>query len=400
MVVDIKNLIKGLSREYYEEIVNIRRHFHTHPELAFEEYKTAKYICNKLTEWQIPFRDKIAKTGIVAEIKGKEKGRLIALRADMDALPLVEKNNVPYKSTNEGKMHACGHDAHMASLLGAAKILNQIKDRLPGSVRLIFQPSEESYPGGAIKMIEAGVLKDPVPVAILGQHVFPELEVGKIGMRSGKYMASTDEIHITVKGKGGHAALPQHCIDPILAGANIITSLQQIVSRNARPDLPTVVSFGRFSGEGRTNIIPDEVKLEGIVRTFDEDWRKQIHQRIRDISWSVAKASHAEAEVFVDPGYPYLYNDPDLTETSRKFAKDYLGEDNVEELDVRMTAEDFAYFAREIPACFYRLGIANKAKNITSNLHSATFDIDESSLETGMGTMAWLTFKHLTNYQE
>lgn len=387
----LKEKIKSLSGEYLEEVITIRRHFHRYPELSFKEFETASYICAKLDEYGIAYEDKVAKTGIVALITGaRPGGKTVALRADMDALPLVEKNEIEYRSLSDGVMHACGHDAHMACLLGAAKILHELRNSFAGSVKLIFQPSEESYPGGAKVMIEEGVLDNPAPQVILGQHVFPELDAGKIGMRAGKYMASTDEVFITVKGKGGHAAIPDQFTDPVLIASHIVIALQQIVSRKAKPIIPTVVSFGKIASDGKTNIIPDEVKLEGIIRTFDEDWRKEIKKQIKKIACGLAESMGGSCEVFIDKGYPAVVNDEMLTRRSWNNAVEYLGAERVEELEMRMTAEDFAYFAQKVPACFFRLGTRNQAKGITSNLHSATFDIDESSLETGMGIMAWL----------
>ncbi len=386
----LKDKIKALASSYAGEVIEIRRHLHRHPELSFREFDTARFIAGKLSEYGITYQDKVAGTGIVGLISGKgPSGRVVALRADMDALPIQEKNEAAYRSLNDGVMHACGHDAHMACLLGAAKILQEISDDFGGTVKLIFQPSEESYPGGAKVMIDEGVLKNPEPEVIFGQHVFPEMETGRIGMRPGKYMASTDEVFITVKGRGGHAAIPDKVIDPVLIASHIVVALQQIVSRRSSPVMPTVVSFGKIWSEGRTNIIPDEVKLEGIIRTFDEDWRREIKEQIKTIACGLAESMGGSCEVFIDQGYPALVNDVDLTRRTWQHATDYLGSSYVESLEMRMTAEDFSYYAREIPACFFRLGTRNEKMGITSNLHAATFDIDERSLETGMGIMAW-----------
>jgi amidohydrolase len=387
---DLKEMIKSLSGDFLDEVVAIRRHFHRNPELSFKEVETASFICSKLDEYGISYQDKVAKTGIVAIIKGNAEGKTVALRADMDALPILELNDTIYRSENEGVMHACGHDAHMACLLGAAKILNELRKDFSGTVKLIFQPSEESYPGGAKVMIEEGVLENPTPEVIIGQHVFPELQAGKIGMRAGRYMASTDEVFLTVKGKGGHAAIPDQVIDPVLIASHIVVALQQIASRKSKPVMPTMLSFGRISGEGKTNIIPDEVKLEGIIRTFDEAWRAEIKKQIEKIACGIAESMGGSCEIFIDQGYPAVINDEALTQRSRANAIDYLGADGVEELEMRMTAEDFSYYARVVPGCFFRLGTRNEEKGIVSNLHSASFDIDESSLETGMGIMAWL----------
>ena len=388
--------IQKLAEQYHGEVIALRRQIHSNPELAFEEHETAALVSAFLQEQGIDHTTGIAKTGVVGVVKGRNPdSRVIALRADMDALPILEKNEVDYKSRNEGKMHACGHDVHTSSLLGAARILHTLRDRFEGSVKLIFQPSEEKYPGGAKVMIAEGVLENPKPSAILGQHVFPELDAGKVGMKSGKYMASTDEIFITVKGKGGHGAIPHKNIDPVLIASHLVVALQQVVSRNSDPAMPTVLSFGKFIAEGQTNIIPDEVKLEGIMRTFDETWRAEMKKRITALSKELAASMGGRCEVHIDTGYPFLVNDAQTTGRARKHAIEYLGEENVVELDLRTTAEDFAYFSQVIPGCFYRLGTRNEQAGITSNLHTATFDVDEESLKTGMGLMAWLAISEL-----
>jgi amidohydrolase len=387
--------IKQLSKQLLPEIVSVRRQIHSNPELAFEEHKTAATIASVLDKYGIEYEKGIAKTGVVALIKGKPGGKTIALRADMDALPVKELNDVEYKSKSDGVMHACGHDVHTASLLGAAIILQKLRNEFSGTVKLIFQPSEEKYPGGAKVMIEEGVLENPKPDIIFGQHVYPDIEAGKVGMKSGNYMASTDEIFLTVKGRGGHGALPHKNIDPVLIASHIIIALQQIVSRNARPDLPTVISFGRVIADGQTNVIPDEVKIEGIMRTFDEEWRAEIKNKITKMAKGIAGSMGGECEVFIDQGYPVLINNDKVTEDARKYAIEYLGKENVLDLELRTTAEDFAYFTQKVPGCFYRLGVRNEQKGITSNLHTATFDVDESSLETGMGLMAWMTVREM-----
>ncbi len=394
--MELKERIRELSRTYLEDVVFHRRHFHALPELALQEHKTAAYIASRLTDMGISFTEGVAQTGLVAIIEGrKDSDAVVALRADMDALPITEANRVEYKSSVPGVMHACGHDAHMASLLGTAKILQELRNEWSGKVKLIFQPSEEKYPGGASMMIAEGALENPKPNVMFGQHVFPGLPAGKIGVRSGRYMASTDEIYITVKGKGGHAATPHLNVDPIVIAANVILGLQTIVSRNARPTVPTVLSFGRITGLGQTNIIPDEVHLSGTIRTFDEEWRAQVHLRIRETAVFISQGMGGDCEVFIDKGYPFLVNDVELTERFRDQAAAYLGPEHVEELDLAMTAEDFAYYSQRVPSCFYRLGIRNVEKGLTSNLHTSTFDIDEQALETGMGLMAWIAIQNL-----
>ncbi len=395
-MTSIKYQIEVLSKSFFEEVVAIRRHFHRNPELSCEEYLTAEFICNKLDEYGIPYQSGVAETGVVGLIEGTNASRgCIALRADMDALPITEENEVAYQSATPGKMHACGHDVHMACLLGAAKILNTLKDQFEGTVKLFFQPSEESYPGGAIRMIGEGVMNNPAPRYVIAQHVINTLDSGNVGMRAGAYMASTDEIFITVRGKGGHAATPSQVIDPILIASHIIVALQQIVSRNADPVVPTVLSFGRIVGNGRTNVIPDEVQIEGTVRTYNEAWRKDVHRRVEQIATSLASGMGGACEVRIASGYPYLYNDPVLTDKLYHLASEYLGGEHVKELEQRMTAEDFAYFAREVPSNLFRLGIANEEKGIGSNLHTATFDVDEKCLETGMGVLAFFAVEML-----
>ena len=387
--------IKQLADEYLLEAIENRRYLHSIPELAFEEYKTAAYVVKKLTEMGVSFTQGVAKTGIVAIINPEKANiKTIAFRSDMDALALHENCDAEYKSTHQGIMHACGHDIHMASLLGVTKILKTLSAKLNGAVKIIFQPSEEKYPGGASVMIKEGVLENPTPANIIGQHVLPTLEAGKIGLKPGKYMASTDEVFITVQGKGGHAATPELNVDPVLMSAHIIIALQQVVSRFANPSIPTVLSFGKVSANGRTNIIPDSVYIEGTFRTYSEEWRAEAHKKIAQVAQKIAESMGGSAEVFIDKGYPYLVNDVELTRNIRSYAIDFLGAENVVDLGLRMTAEDFAYYSQILPGCFYRLGSGFTNKPIT-NLHSSTFDVDESCLKTGMGFMAWIAFKEL-----
>ncbi|MFK7952146.1 MAG: M20 family metallopeptidase [Ekhidna sp.] len=389
--------IKSLSEEYFEEILEIRRHIHAHPELSFEEYKTADFIERKLADFGIENVKRIAKTGVTFCLEGKEKGKTIALRADIDALPITEINQVAYKSQNEGVMHACGHDVHTSNLLGVAKIIHQLKGEFSGTVKFIFQPGEEKSPGGASILIKEGILKNPEPEKIIGQHVMPLIPEGKVGFRKGKYMASADEIYLTIKGKGGHAAMPENFIDPIAISSQIIVALQQVVSRMANPKTPSVLSFGKIEGGNINNVIPNEVKIDGTFRTFDETWRKEAHQKIRDISTGIASSMGATCEVNIASGYPFLVNDEDFTQSNIDAAKDYMGEENVEELDLWMAGEDFAFYSHEIPGCFYRLGTRNETEGITSGVHTPTFNIDENALKTGMGLMAYLTIAELNN---
>ena len=396
MAMDLLKLIKQQASEMLSELVAIRHHLHMYPELSMQEKETSAYIQAKLSEYGIPFTAGMAVHGVVGLIEGKNPTKqVVALRADMDALPILEQNQVDYCSTNSGVMHACGHDVHMTSLLGAAKILNTLKDQFEGTIKLIFQPSEERFPGGASIMIKEGVLENPAPDKMFGQHVLPTLQAGKVGFRSGKYMASADEVYLTVKGKGGHGATPELIVDPVVIAAHILVALQQIVSRNAPPQLPALLSFGRFIAEGQTNIIPNEVKLDGTFRTFDETWRAEAHLKITNIAQSIARGMGGDCEVFIDKGYPFLVNDETLTKNAKQYAIEYMGSENVVDLDIRMAAEDFAYYSQIIPSCFYRLGTRNESKGIIHNLHTPLFDIDETSLETGAGLMAWMAVSAL-----
>lgn len=396
--MDLLNRIKQQAAALLPELIDIRRHLHRHPELSMHEARTSNFIQLRLIEMGVPFETGMAKHGVVGLIKGKNPGsRTIALRADMDALPITEQNETAYCSENPGVMHACGHDVHMTSLLGASAILNELKDEFEGTIKLIFQPSEEKFPGGASMMIAEGVLENPRPEKMFGQHVLPTLEAGKVGFKAGKYMASTDEVYLTVKGRGGHGATPELNVDPVLIAAHILVALQQIVSRNAPPQLPAVLSFGRFIADGQTNIIPNEVKLDGTLRTFDENWRAEAHMKITHMAQSIAESMGGSCDVFIDKGYPFLVNDAEVTEKARLAAIEYLGAEQVVDLDLRMTAEDFAYYSQQLPVCFYRLGVRNEEKGIVHNLHTTRFDVDESSLETGAGLMAWLAVKALEN---
>ena len=394
---DIKAAIQQLAATYANEIVLIRRHLHTNPELSFQEHNTAQFIKEKVQEYGLnPIS--MANTGVVVLIAGKNpEKRTVALRGDIDALPILEQNEVPYKSQNEGVMHACGHDVHTASLLGSARILSELRDQFEGTIKLIFQPGEELIPGGASIMIKEGVLQNPAPAAIFGQHVFPHLPAGKVGVRSGMYMASADELYITVKGKGGHGAMPEINIDPVLISAHLIVALQQIVSRAASPKVPTVLSFGKVIAQGATNIIPNEVKIEGTFRTMNEVWRAQAHEKMKKMAELLAESMGGTCEFEIRKGYPYLENNPELTQRMQSAAQEYLGAENVVDLDLWMAAEDFAYYTQKVDACFYRLGTRNESRGITSSVHTPTFDIDEDALETGMGLMAWLAIRELDN---
>jgi amidohydrolase len=388
--------IKALARDIAGDVVGMRRYIHAHPEMSFEEHNTAQYIADALRKLGLEVQEGIAGTGVVALVHGRDAGqKTVALRADIDALPIVEQNDVPYKSTNRGVMHACGHDVHTASLLGTAIILTRLKDHFSGSVKLIFQPGEEKAPGGASLMIREGVLENPKPSSIFGQHVMTQIPAGKVGFREGLYMASADELYLTVRGSGGHAAMPDKNVDPIIIASTILVTLQQIVSRQANPTTPTVLSFGRIVGEGATNVIPDEVKIEGTFRTLDERWRREALEKMKKAAESIAEGLGARCDFNIVHGYPFLHNHEGLTRRARQYAEEYMGAENVVDLDVWMAAEDFSYYSQEMDACFYRLGVRNDEKGIVSGVHTPTFNIDEHALEIGPGLMAWLALRTL-----
>ena len=386
----MKEKIKSLAAAYAEEFIAVRRHLHAHPELSYEEYETSAFIQQQLKAYNIPFTI-MATTGVVGIIEGRNPtSKVIALRADMDALPIVEENDVAYVSTKTGVMHACGHDVHTTCLLGAAKILSQTKDEWDGTIKLIFQPGEEKNPGGASYMIRDGVLENPAPQKIFALHVHPGMEVGTFSFRGGMVMASADEIYISIKAKGGHAAAPQFTADTILIASHLIISLQQIVSRNNNPFNPSVLSITSFQGGNTTNVIPSEVKLMGTFRAMDEEWRLKAHELIKKQTIELVAAMGAEASIHIDVGYPFVLNNEALCAAAHKNAALFAGDQQVSETELRMGAEDFAYYSHKIPACFFRLGAGNKAKGISSGVHTPTFDIDEAAIEQGMGMMAWL----------
>lgn len=393
----MKQKIQELAAKIYTDVVGYRQHIHANPELSFYEFQTSAFIKDKLTAWGIEFTE-MANTGVVGLIKGAiPSDQVIALRADMDALPIQEANDKPYRSKNEGVMHACGHDVHSSSLLGTAYILNELKSEFAGTIKLVFQPAEELLPGGASIMIKEGVLENPKPQAMVGQHVMPLIETGKVGFRSGIYMASTDELYVTVTGKGGHGAQPHQNIDPVLITAHIIVALQQIVSRNADPRLPSVLSFGKVNANGATNIIPNEVKLEGTFRTLNEEWRNEAHKLMKKMAEGIAESMGGSCDFDIHRGYPFLINEEKLTANARQFSEDYLGKENVIDLDIWMAAEDFAYYSQVTNACFYRLGTGNAAKGTTYSVHTPNFDIDEDALRTSTGLMAYIALKQLGN---
>ena len=394
MSIDLK--IKQLAKDYAAEVVANRRYLHINPELSFQEYNTAKFVAQKLKDIGLNPQEGIANTGVVAIIEGRNpSSKVIGLRADMDALPIFEKNDVPYKSQNEGVMHACGHDAHTSSLLGTAKILHQLREDFEGTIKLIFQPAEEKAPGGASIMIKEGVLENPSLTSMLGQHVAPNIPVGKIGFREGMYMASTDEIYMTIKGKGGHGAMPDQLIDPVLIASHVIVSLQQIISRNRKPANPSVLSFGRFIADGVTNVIPNEVTIQGTFRCMDEEWREDGLRRMKKMAEGITEAMGGVCEFEIVKGYPFLKNHPELTRRIKAEATTFMGQENVIDLDLWMAGEDFAFYSQVVDSCFYRLGTRNEARGIISGVHTPTFDIDEAALEIGPGLMSWLAIREL-----
>ncbi len=393
----LKETIKQLAEQVKDTVIEKRRHLHANPELSFHEYKTAAFVKQQLDQLGIPWQP-MAETGVVGLIQGeKTSDKVIALRADMDALPITEANTVDYASQHAGVMHACGHDAHTASLLGTAGILQSIKKQFGGTIKLIFQPGEEKLPGGASLMIRDGVLKNPTPQAVFAQHVMPSLPCGKIALRPGKHMASMDEIIITIRGKGGHGAQPHQNTDPVLIASHIIVALQQLVSRMANPSMPTVLSIGKVIANGAVNIIPDEVYMEGTFRTFDETWRAEAHAQIKKVATGLAKSMGGQCDIAINRGYPFLINDEKVAAQVKGLAEEYLGKQNVEEADAWMAAEDFAYYSQQAGSCFYLLGVGNHEKGITSALHTPTFNIDENALSISTGLMAWIAIKQLGN---
>jgi amidohydrolase len=396
--MDIKNHIKQRAVELLPELIRVRRHIHENPELSFQEHETAAFVEGELRALGLEPK-RLANTGVVAVIEGRNPSKkVVGLRADMDALPIVEVNDGrTYRSKKEGVMHACGHDVHTTSLLGAAKLLTELKDQFEGSVKLVFQPGEEKLPGGASLMIADGVLENPHVDVMIGQHVMPGIVTGKTGFRPGLYMASTDEIYIKVTGKGGHGAMPHFNIDPVLISAHLIVALQQVVSRVANPAIPSVLSFGKVVAAGATNVIPNEVLIEGTFRTLDESWRSQAHEKMTQIAKGLVEGMGGQIDIDIRKGYPFLKNHEDLTQRLQSEAKDFLGDAQVEDLGIWMAAEDFSYFSQAVPSCFYRLGTKNEAKNTGFSAHHPSFDVDEDALEQGCGLLAYLAIKELGN---
>ena len=377
------------------DLIEIRRHFHKHPELSFKEYETTEHIIKILQSWNVKNYTKPLETGIIGELDGGiSNTKVVALRADIDALPIIEENEVSYKSNNEGVMHACGHDVHTTCLLGAIKILEHFKKDWGGKVKYIFQPGEERNPGGASLILKSNALENPRPESIFGLHVHPDLEIGKVGYRKGKCMASADEIHIKIKGKGGHAAAPHKTSDTILVAAQLIVQLQSIISRNNDPFNPSVLSICSIQGGHTTNVIPNEVVLMGTFRAMDETWRRKAHQLIQNHCDSFAQSMNVKVELMIDIGYPMVYNEPQLTEKASQWLIDLFGAERVIENERRMGGEDFGFYTQKMNGCFLRLGTRNEEKKLVSGVHTSTFDIDEKALSIGSAMMAWMAIQH------
>jgi amidohydrolase len=393
---EIKQLILQKSAELKEEVIQLRRHFHRHPELSYQEAETADYICEWLEQNGIEYKNKIAGTGIIAKITGNARGcKVIAVRAEMDALPVTERKKSDYSSLNPGKMHACGHDAHMAMLMGTIRLLNDMRNEFGGTILLIFQPGEEKSPGGARLVIESGELNDPKPDIVIAQHILPELETGKVGYRSGRYMASCDEIYITVNGKGGHAALPALTTDQIYIASNLIVRLKDSMKeRQAVKNIPTVLGIGRISGEGATNVIPENVYISGTFRTFDEKWRSEGLDLVKSVSAATSSEFGVNIDVKIVEGYPVLVNDANLTSRAIKLSEELLGNDRIEQYDTRMSSDDFSFYSAVAPSLYYRCGIKKKDSEMLK-LHTPDFDIDEDGMETGVSNLSWLVYNFL-----
>lgn len=383
----MKEKIAALADKYFSRVVELRRHLHANPELSWNENNTAALVAEELRKLGFEVQTGIAKTGVVGLLRGNNPdSKCIALRADMDALPITEQSDKLYCSTNPGVMHACGHDVHTSNLLGAAMILAELKNDIEGTYKFIFQPSEEKIPSGADAIIKEGVLENPKVDKIFGLHVTPELEAGKIGFCAGHFMASSDEIYLTVHGKGGHAAKPEKLVNPLLIASQILLATQYITNL----DTPIVLSFGKIEGKGATNVVPNVVEIAGTLRCFDERLRAKMHEDITALIQNSAIQHGGTCEVSILKGYPVLVNDIDTTDAAKAAAQQYMSADKVIDMPIRMGSEDFAYYTHHVPACFYRLGTGNEAKGTTKGLHTPSFDIDEDVLRHSTGLMAWL----------
>jgi amidohydrolase len=387
---ELKEVITTKVSAIYEKIKGYREHLHQNPELSYQEFNTMEYVAAKLKEIGIPYEKGVAGTGIVGIIcssKHSENQACIGLRADLDALPIQEQNTASYKSKVDGIMHACGHDVHTSILLGAAEILFELREDLEHPVKLIFQPGEEKNPGGASLLIEAGVLDNPKVKEMYALHVFPELEVGKLGMRSGLYMASSDELHLEIIGVGGHGAMPEKCINPILIGSEFIIEAQNIIHKSCPKEVPCVISFGHFDALGATNVIPDRAEIKGTFRTMNEEWREKAAILLMDLANNLENKYKGNVNLIISKGYPFLKNDEELTEKLKTKFESFFGTEKIEGLSLRMTSEDFSFYSQTIPVCFFRLGVGNKEKGIVYSVHHPKFDVDSACLKTGMLAM-------------
>lgn len=389
--------IKQLAESYYQEVLSFRRALHENPELSYQEHKTTAFIIEQLNQLEIPYSTDFAETGVIGYLYGKNPDKqCIALRADIDALPIAEKNEVAYRSKQQGIMHACGHDVHSACLFGAAKILQQLSQEWEGTIKLIFQPAEEKLPGGASILIANGVLQTPQVQEIYGQHVFPELTAGKVGFRPGMYMASADELHISIHGTGGHAALAENLKDPIEASNHLLIALRNCLESIQNPDIPYVIGFGYVEAKGATNVIPYDVHIKGTFRTMNEQWRNKAHETMQQVATEISNSFDVDVQLKIVRGYPFLQNDEQLTQAVRQIAEEYLGEENIVDLPIRMSSEDFSHYTQEVPGCFYRLGTSSANGQYSDSVHTPTFNIDEKALITGMGLLACIAFYQLS----
>ena len=399
-MMNITERIKAFAEQGKERCTTWRRYLHTHPELSFHEVETSSYIARQLHSLGFDHVMTIGDTGVFVTLEGKGKGKTILLRADIDALPIQEHSSTSYVSTVPGVMHACGHDAHTAMLLLATQILASLKKEWDGTIKILFQPAEEVIPGGALKVMADGILEKPTVERAIGQHVFPALPIGKVGIRPGKFMASSDNFFITIHGRGGHAAMPETLVDPVLIAGHLIVALQQLVSRNRNPRVPTVLSIGKVAANGSNNVIPDEVTLDGTFRTMDNEWRERALVQLKKLATDLCESMGATCTVEIARGYPYLHNDEMLVAEIKKSMEEYVGASNVVDMDIWMAAEDFAHYSHRLPSVFYVVGVGNEIKKTTSGLHTPTFDIDEDVLSLGAGLMAWLAIKQLAMSNE
>ena len=390
MNLELKELLSTKVSAIYEKIKSYREHLHQNPELSYKEFNTMEYVAAKLKDIGIPYEKGVAGTGIIGIIrssKHSENQACIGLRADLDALPIQEQNTASYKSKVEGVMHACGHDVHTSILLGAAEILFELREDLEHPVKLIFQPGEEKNPGGASLLIEAGVLENPKVKEMYALHVFPELEVGKLALRPGLNMASCDELHLEIIGVGGHGAMPEKCINPILIGSEFIIEAQNIIHKSCPKEVPCVISFGHFDALGATNVIPERAEIKGTFRTMNEEWREKAAILLMDLANNLENKYKGNVNLIVSKGYPFLKNDDELTEKLKTKFESFFGPEKIEGLALRMTSEDFSFYSQTIPVCFFRLGVGNKEKGIIYSVHHPKFDVDSACLKTGMLAM-------------